>query len=752
MIFPRCISIATILLLGHGGLLFAGPPASDTAQISNVTIGLDGKLKVGYWVPVRLTISAGSTSFSGHIEFTAPDGDDLLARFVPAAGQTIEVPPHEQWHGWRYVKLGRIRGTIRVALRDADGTIVSEQTVHDLVPHPATWQWAVTIGTDIGIEDAAVFLARMRDERVVSSVLTDVAEFPDHWFGYEGVNVLLVPTGSESLLERLNTQQFAALLRWLRLGGRMVLSAGQRAEELFAPEHRFHVFQPGTFVELDPFWKASGLENFARAAERVQADKQSPLAVFSTIRGRVLCLEGAGGTDDRALVTQYPFGFGDITYVALDLDQPPLAGWPARPRLLARLLQTQSDEDDSRRGDQRMGQMVHVGFNDLSGQLRAALDQFPGVTLVHFSWVAALLVAYILLMGPIDFFGLRRLGRLQWTWITFPLIVLLFCGIAVWLSSRLKGSSLEVNHVDIVDIDLTDHLVRGTTWASIYSADTTKLDIAVKPMPTWPGADVATRGATAAQHAGEVLLSWQGLPGTGLGGMNTTAAIDVLPAEYQVHYPLELPRDLDQPQIEGLPIHTASSKGIVARWSAATSLQADGKLAANAMDLLEGVVTNPLDVELTHCQVYYKNWAYPLERPLAPGDSARLGNSQPLDLRWRLIRRSVVGAEEIGTTWQHDNLGDINRILEILMFYGAAGGRTYTGLSHSYQGFVDLSRPLHGGRAILVGRCEQPASRLRLTRTAAADSKELGARDARRHWTYYRILIPVRTLEQSGPD
>ncbi len=743
MISPRCITIATLLLLGHGSFLAAGSAPADGAQIVDVEVGLAGHLKVGYWVPVRVTISGGATGFSGHIEITAPDGDDLEARFVPSTPEALEVAAGQQWAGWRYVKLGRVRGAVRIALRDAEGQVIAKRTARDLAPHPATWQWVVTIGTDMGVRDAAVFLARMRDERVVSSVLTKVTEFPDQWFGYEGVSVLLVPTGTESLLERLSEHQFAALMQWLRLGGRMILSAGHRADKLFAIEHRFHIFRPGTFVEFDEYWKASGLENFAHAAERVQVDKASPLAVFSELRGRILCLEGAGGTDDRALVTQYPVGLGSVTYVALDLDLPPLAGWPARPRLLARLLQTRS-EDDGRHSDQDMRQVTHVGFNDLSGQLRAALDQFPGVTLVHFSWIAALLVAYILMMGPIDFFGLRRLGRPQWTWVTFPLIVILFCGIAVWLSRHLKGSVLEVNHVDIVDIDLADQLVRGTTWASIYSPDTTTLSIAVKPVPTWPKPDATTDQ----RHTGEVLLSWQGLPGSGLGGMNTTTAVDVLRAEYRVRYPrasntMAVANGPKGPQLEGLPIHTASSKGIVARWTATTSLRADGKLVANSLELLEGVVTNPLDVKLSHCQVCYQNWVYTLERPLAPGASARLGNSQPLDLRWRLTRRSVVGAEEIGSAWQTDDLSDVDRILEILMFYGAAGGRTYTGLSHNYQGFVDLSGLLHSGRAILVGRSKQPASQLRLTTSATADDPNLEAAGKQRHWTYYRIVIPV---------
>ncbi len=208
----------------------------------------------------------------------------------------------------------------------------------------------------------------------------------------------------------------------------------------------------------------------------------------------------------------------------------------------------------------------------------------------------------------------------------------------------------------------------------------------------------------------------------------------------------------------GLPIHTASTKGLFARWSVAasrddgTSLGDGTELSIDELDLLQGVITNPLDIPLSHCRVYYQNWTYPIERSLAPGESARLGNSQPLDLRWRLTRRSVVRAEEVRSTWQRDDLSDVDRIMEMLMFYGAAGGRAYTGLSHNYYAYVDLSRQLNSGRAILVGRGERPASRLTIQHGTSEDAPSDIESDSLQHWTYYRIVIPVRAAGQEDAN
>ena len=46
---------------------------------------------------------------------------------------------------------------------------------------------------------------------------------------------------------------------------------------------------------------------------------------------------------------------------------------------------------------------------------------------------------------------------------------------------------------------------------------------------------------------------------------------------------------------------------------------------------------------------------------------------------------------------------NVGRIAEMMMFYEIAGGSSYTGLSHNYQGRTDLSDLLTSQRAILVG-------------------------------------------------
>ena len=125
--------------------------------------------------------------------------------------------------------------------------------------------------------------------------------------------------------------------------------------------------------------------------------------------------------------------------------------------------------------------MQSYGYNDLAGQLRSALDLPRDVHLVPFFVVALLVIVYILLIGPGDYFLLRRLGRgMQWTWITFPAIVVLFAAGAYVAAYWLKGDQLRVSQVDLIDID-AEGTARGASWFSIFSPRGESFDLSMRP-------------------------------------------------------------------------------------------------------------------------------------------------------------------------------------------------------------------------------------------------------------------------------
>jgi hypothetical protein len=469
------------------------------------------------------------------------------------------------------------------------------------------------------------------------------------------------------------------------------------------------------------------LEQYISAGERLAAGDAGAgellMTVVSGVSGRVEVAE-AFGPASRPIVVQYPIGFGQATFVAVDLDRGPVTAWRERPKLLRRLLETAASQSQVGEQEGARGKVSHVGYEDLSGQLRSALDSFPGVTLVAFSWVAALIVLYVALIGPVDYFFLRRFaGKMERTWLTFPAIVILFC-VAAWAGVRFsRADRLLVNRVELVDLDVESGLTRGTAWAHIYSPATERFDVSLSPQPAAPGK---------AEAAG-AMLTWQGLPGAGLGGMNSATG-KLFNAPYEIVTEHEGGLNVEP---HGLPIQVRSTRSLVGRWWTQGESRDAGQLTATSDGVLSGELVNPLSATLQDCTLSYSHWSYRLPRELPAGGKINFERRLPDgNLVWRLTQKYVgEDYKEFATPWDESNR-NVPRILEMLLWHEAAGGRSYTGLLHRYQADVDLSQHLRTGRAVLVGRAEAPAAELTLNGEPPDDN-------ASRRWTWYRVVYPV---------
>jgi hypothetical protein len=710
--------------------LAAQTPAAPQS-IAAIHLGFDGVYKVGDWTPLWVDLVAGERPLQGRLEFTVLDGDGVEVTYETPASQRLDIPPGEKTTALTYVKFGRIRGELKVRLRDGERDVAERVFASDAFPAPlpASRELIVALGGDVGIADAARIMRRRPDEQIATATVVDLGRLPHEWRGYDSVDTLVVATGQGGLLENTSPVERRAIEQWVRLGGRIVLSVGANGETVFGSEGVLAALAPGRFLGVSPQRRTAGLESLINAGERIGAGEGRAgdllMSVLADIRGTVVVAESAGPAL-RPILVEYPIGFGEATLLTVDLDREPLASWRDRPRLVRRLLEGSSERADQAEREAARGRVAHIGYEDLIGQLRAALDEFQGVALIAFSSVAALLVLYAVLIGPADYFLLRWWGRrMERTWLTFPLLVVIFCGLAWWGAVYFKSDRRLVNQVDLVDIDAESGLIRGALWAHIYSPNTQTFDIALTPRPPMP---------RASGDSGS-LLTWQGLPGVGLGGMNSTAG-----TLFNAPYRLAVNDAGGSLRVEprNMPIQIRATKGVAGRWWMQGESAAPGRvLTASTDGMLDGEVTNLLTVPIRDGWLAYNHWTYRLPQQLAPGQRVRLDRRLPEgNLVWRLTQKYVgEDYKEFSTPWDEASR-DVPRIMEMMMWHQAAGGQSYTGLRHRYQAEIDLSAHLRTGRAVLVGRLDKPAAELSLN---GEGDREEGSR----HWAWCRIVFPV---------
>ena len=715
---PRPIALVIL------GVLAMARSLGGAELIGNVEVGIDGNFKLGHWTPVEIQLQS-VTDLEGKIEVAVLDGDATEAVF--RGPSTILLSAGKLQVVTIYVRIGQQESGLEVFFRAPGGELLSSR---QLVTPPAmlsTDYWILKVGADFPVNEVLLkrSLAPDTEQNLVVGQIPSIVDLPDRWIGLEGVDQLVLTTSRQ---EYTGGDRLAVLSRWVHLGGRLVISVGVRAEKMLDGGAGWDDLVPGTYAGTVRQWQTGGLEDFSGATKRLllSSADDSPMTLLTDVTGILEARDGVGGTGDRPMIVRTARGLGQVVFLAVDLDRPPIAGWSSFDRLLEGLLSRRTDVVSSHSTGGGSAKVAHVGYDDLAGQLRAALDRFSGVAIVSFYWVVAILVVYILFVGPIDYFLLKQIRRQHWTWATLPLMVAICSVLVLVMANRLKRDRVLVNRLEIIDLDLASQDLRATSWIHLYSPQARTFDLSLD----WDGLSLLTPdGSQDWQHR----LSWQGLPGKGLGGLDSRGG-NVGNQSYG-HGPAA------QGELHGLPMMAASTRSLVATAVGHHQLSVTSELSPdNITGALEGWLSNPLSIAIEDGVLYYGDWAFEVPAHWEPGATVQAVELRETmrNLESRLTKSRVVQRNRQGSGWSTVDV-DVPRIVEMLMFHDAAGGARYTRLTHRYQPWLDMSDHLNLNRAVLVGRVAAGPSSLLVGGDLV---------DPDQQWIYYRIIFPVSAVAQ----
>ncbi|HET6575635.1 MAG TPA: hypothetical protein VFG68_18695, partial [Fimbriiglobus sp.] len=506
----------------------------------------------------------------------------------------------------------------------------------------------------------------LRGGRVETAALTNVREMPDQWFGYQAADLVVLTTGAtqgeflDELFDREKSVPFKdrrdALLEWVRRGGKLVVSVGSNASKV-APSELFQDILPARIkadpptrdvAELPLRWQTTGVGPVSQPlAPKREGDKfkVAQLVLTPAKPARVLIPQPADARDDPAraelpAVVQAPYGLGRVTVVAFDLDQSPFADYPRKAQFWDWLIRNAGSEKAALAVSQPANQYGY-GITDTEDEYAAALrqhiDTFEGVPVISFGWVALFIVLYTLLIGPVEYLFLKKvLGRLELTWITFPVIVLSVSAAAYFTAYAIKGNDLKLNKVDVVDVDLAGGRVYGRTWLTVFSPRIDSYTISVEPKENWA---VARPDGPSPQP----LVDWMG---GGRGGGSS-----FLSRGYSYHVDPD-----DRVMCDGLvrvPIQVWSTKAFTANWSGyidkgTPPIAADLYHPTGDEGAVIGTFVNNLPVRsLRDPVLFYAGQAYKLDtltpgqRVTIPATGGQEGRGLPADKDWVANNASV---------------------------------------------------------------------------------------------------------------
>ena len=270
---------------------------------------------------------------------------------------------------------------------------------------------------------------------------------PADWTGLASLDLLVLYDPDWAKLSR---HQRRAISQWVRNGGALLMVLGSHPLPAGGEIANLLPFAPGAPAKrkLDP----RDLRDWGCSARKTDEVMCWSLSGARAGRG----WKTDTGRGKGVLRAWGPAGFGRVGVCGFDPsalgvrnDRELAAFWlpQIRPLLSERkVVLTNNPQQSNDRWSHQLGPAAKA-----SNAVLEHLYNVEELRPIHVGWVVLILVVLALLIGPVDYLVLKRLGHLPWTWATASACIALFSVGAYYGVEYLRGGVLQARVVSVLD-------------------------------------------------------------------------------------------------------------------------------------------------------------------------------------------------------------------------------------------------------------------------------------------------------------
>jgi hypothetical protein len=439
--------IALLCFVAAAVLVRRATAQGDGGVRLSARAGYDGYTKSDFWVPVYVRSANDGPAVQGYLQVmtgSSASNDRVVYR------SPISLPTTSDKGQTLYVHLSSLSSELTVELLDENDRVVESAGTGRLTALAGDALLYGVVTRAPGRLDYLEDVTGGRSEAAVAYL--DLAELPETAAALNALDVLLfheVDTG------RLTPGQLEALKGWLDVGGQLVVAGGADWQETTAG-----------LAELLPV-KIKGTQTLddipaLRAFSDVSFRDPGPYQVTeSDLRSGETLLH----QDDTPLLARQQRGRGSIFFLALDPGLAPLLDWDGSEAVWSEIVRFARPLPDWAYGARQ------------SYAATSAVSSLPASDLPPAWALFIFLMTYVAVIGPVNYFVLRRLGRRELAWLTIPVLVIFFSVTAYVMGFRIKGNETIINQMSIVYGHSEGDLARVQTLIGLYSPRRTSYDL-----------------------------------------------------------------------------------------------------------------------------------------------------------------------------------------------------------------------------------------------------------------------------------
>lgn len=407
-----------VLVLVAVAAIGAGPIALTSATAGGLTMNarllLQGHARAGAWAAVEVDLQNDGPALQGELRMDG--GSQSNVRYSMA----VDMATSSRKTYILHVQPPAFGRTVKVDLVSGDQVIDSVSVAY--LVHDATQLVVGVLAERPQALISQIELPANANGAQAAIVPLGVGDLPER---AEGWSVLDRLVWQDVDSNQLTSQQLDAMRHWLAAGGRLVIVAGSAGiGTLSAFPDDLVPYRPTATIDLDPSSLVSLLGPLPAGASEL------PAMAGTLSHGRALARSG-----DRAVAAELTYGSGRITLLGFD----PTTKWLADSKSIDALWRA------------ALPPRTADGAQLLDdSQLVNSVYQLPSLALPPTSGLLILIGAYIVIIGPINYFVLKRLDRRELAWVTMPLLVLAFTAASFGYGFLLRGTDVVVNEVAIV--------------------------------------------------------------------------------------------------------------------------------------------------------------------------------------------------------------------------------------------------------------------------------------------------------------